>query len=94
VRRLPKILWVILAVFAFVNGLEALRYLLPRVPFPAEIDNFIHRRIALSLHALGGALALLTGPLLFVPRFRQSNWNRHRRLGWIYCGRPQKAVST
>ena len=44
-RRLPKILWVILAVFAFVNGLEALRYLLPYVPFPAEIDNFIHRRI-------------------------------------------------
>ena len=42
-RRLPKILWVILAVFAFVNGLEALRYLLPHVPFPAEIDNSMHR---------------------------------------------------
>ena len=85
-RRLPKILWVILAVFAFVNGLEALRYLLPHVPFPAEIDNFIHRRIPLSLHALGGAIALMTGPLQFLPRFRESNWNRHRLLGWIYCG--------
>jgi uncharacterized membrane protein len=86
VRRLPKILWVLLAVFAFVNGLEALRYLLPHVPFLAEIDNFIHRRIPLSLHALGGAIALMTGPLQFLPRFRESNWNRHRLLGWIYCG--------
>ena len=85
-RRLPKILWVILAVFAFVNGLEALRYLLPHVPFPAEIDNSMHRRIPLSLHALGGAIALMTGPLQFLPRFRESNWNRHRLLGWIYCG--------
>jgi hypothetical protein len=69
-----------------VNGLEVLRYLLPRVPFPAEIDNFIHRRIPLSLHALGGAIALLTGPLQFLPRFLESNCNRHRLLGWIYCG--------
>jgi hypothetical protein len=65
---------------------EALRYLLPHVPFPAEIDNFIHRRIALSLHALGGAMALMTGPLQFLPHFRKSNWNRHRLLGWTYCG--------
>jgi Predicted membrane protein (DUF2306) len=86
VRRLAKILWVMLAVFAFVNGLEALRYLLPHVPFPAEVDNFMRRRIALSLHALGGAIALMTGPLQFLPHFRESNWNRHRLLGWIYCG--------
>jgi hypothetical protein len=38
------------------------------------------------LHALGGAIALLAGPLQFVPRFRESNWNRHRLLGGIYCG--------
>jgi len=63
----------------------ALRYLLPHVPFPVEMDNFIHRSIALSLHALGGAIALLAGPLQFVPQFRESNWNRHRLLGWIYC---------
>jgi uncharacterized membrane protein len=82
---LPKILWAILALFAVLNALGALRYLLPHVPFPSEMDNFIHRRIALSLHALGGAIALLAGPLQFVPRFRESNWNRHRLLGWIYC---------
>jgi uncharacterized membrane protein len=75
-----------LALFALVNGLGALRYLLPHVPFPADLDNFTQRRIALSLHAFGGAIALLAGPLQFVPRFRESSWNRHRLLGWIYCG--------
>jgi uncharacterized membrane protein len=85
VRLLPKLLWILLALFAFVNALGALRYLLPHVPFPAELDNFSQRRSALSLHALGGAIALLTGPLQFVPRFRERNWNRHRLLGWIYC---------
>ena len=75
-----------LALFAFVNALEALRYLLPHVPFPAELENFSQRRTALSLHALGGAIALLAGPLQFLPRFRESNWNRHRLLGWIYRG--------
>jgi len=85
VRLLPKLLWLILALFALENALGALRYLLPHVPFPAELDNFTQRRIALSLHALGGAIALLAGPLQFVPRFRESSWNRHRLLGWIYC---------
>jgi hypothetical protein len=73
------------ALFALVNALEALRYLLPRVPFPVDMENFRQRRIALSLHALVGAIALLAGPLQFVPRFRESSWNRHRLLGWIYC---------
>ena len=82
-KLLPKLLWLMLALFAAVNALEALRYLLPHVPFPAEIDNFIHRRLALSLHATGGAIALLAGPLQFVPGFRESSWNRHRLLGWI-----------
>jgi uncharacterized membrane protein len=75
-----------LAVFAFVNAVEALRYLLPHVPFPVQMENFTERRVALSLHALGGAIALLAGPLQFVPGFRESNWGRHRFLGWIYCG--------
>jgi hypothetical protein len=65
-----------LALFAVVNALEALRYLLPHVPFPVDMENFRERRGALSLHALGGAIALLTGPLQFVPSFRESSWNR------------------
>jgi hypothetical protein len=54
VKLLPKLLWLMLALLALANALEAVRYLLPHVPFPVEMDNFIHRRIALSLHALGG----------------------------------------
>jgi len=44
-RRLPKLLWLVLvlALFALVNALGALRYLLPHVPIPA----------------LGGAIAFL-----------------------------------
>jgi hypothetical protein len=87
-RQLRKILWYAVAVFAFVNALEALRYLLPHVPFPAQLDNFNQRRIALTLHALGGAIALLAGPLQFVPRFRESNWNRHRLLDLLRRGIP------
>jgi uncharacterized membrane protein len=86
VNRLTKFLWFMLALFAVVNALEALRYLLPHVPFPVDMENFRERRVALSLHALGGAIALLAGPLQFVPRFRESSWNRHRLLGWIYSG--------
>lgn len=84
-KLLPKLLWLVLALFAIVNALGALRYLLPHVPFPAQLDNFNQRRVALSLHALGGAIALLAGPLQFVPGFRERSWNRHRLLGWIYC---------
>ena len=62
-RHLPKFLWYLLALFAFADGLGALRYLLPHVPFPFPLDNFTQRRLALSLHALGGAIALLAGPL-------------------------------
>jgi uncharacterized membrane protein len=78
-------MWFMLALFALVNAMGALRYLLPHVPFPVEMENFTQRRLALSLHALGGAIALLAGPLQFVSLFRESNWNRHRLLGWIYC---------
>ena len=85
-RRLPGFLWFLLALFAFVNALEALRYLLPHVPFPVDMENFRERRLALSVHALGGAIALLAGPLQFVPRFREASWNRHRLLGWTYGG--------
>jgi hypothetical protein len=45
VRPLPKVLWFVLALFALVNALEALRYPLPHVPFPVEMENFRERRM-------------------------------------------------
>lgn len=38
-RPLAKFLWFLLAFFAFVSALEALRYVLPHVPFPAELSD-------------------------------------------------------
>jgi uncharacterized membrane protein len=84
-KPLAKLAWFFLALFAFANAVLALRYLLPSVPFPAQIDNFVTRRPALAFHALGGAIALLAGPLQFLPGFRSKHWTFHRRQGWIYC---------
>lgn len=84
-KPLAKLAWFFLALFAFANAVLALRYVLPQVPFPAELDNFVTRRPALALHALGGAIALLAGPLQFLPGFRSKHWTFHRRQGWVYC---------
>ena len=84
-KALAKAGWVLLAVFAAENAIGALRYLLPVVPFAAPLDNFLHHRHVLALHALGGALALLAGPLQLLQPFRERHWKFHRRMGWIYC---------
>lgn len=86
VKATAKTGWILLAVFAGVNAIGALRYLLPAVPFPAFLDNFVHHRSLLALHAFCGALALLAGPLQLLPPFRERHWKFHRRMGWIYCG--------
>jgi uncharacterized membrane protein len=85
-KAVAKLGWFVLSLFALANAILALRYLLPKVPFPAELDNFITRRTALELHALGGAIALLAGPLQFLPGFRSKHWTYHRHQGWVYCG--------
>src|SRR5258708_19192690 len=77
-----------LALFALVNALEALRYLLPQVPFPAEMDNFSLRRIALSLHGLGGAIALLAGSLQVFPPLPEKKWDPPPPLCWVYRRAP------
>lgn len=83
-KVLAKTGWVLLGVFAAVNAIGALRYLLPKVPFPALLDNFIQHRGLLTLHAFCGAIALLAGPLQLLP-FRERHWTFHRRMGWVYC---------
>lgn len=73
-----------LAVFVAITAIGALRYLLPVVPFPALLDNFLYHRGLLSFHAFCGAIALLAGPLQLLPPFRERHWTFHRRMGWIY----------
>lgn len=80
-----KVAWIVLALLALENGLGALRYLFPAVPFPAPIPNFLQHRYLLALHALGGGIALLAGPLQLLPPFRERHWKFHRRMGWVYC---------
>lgn len=81
-----KIAWIVLALLALENSLGAFRYLLPTVPFPAPLPNFLNHRYLLALHAFGGGVALLVGPLQLLPPFRNRHWKFHRWTGWIYCG--------
>lgn len=84
-KAASKIGWGLLALFAITDGLGALRYSLPVVPFPAPLDNFFNHRYLLALHAFGGGIALLAGPLQLLPPFREKHWTYHRRMGWVYC---------
>lgn len=84
-QRGAKVAWVLLAFLALENGLGAWRYLLPTVPFPAPLDNFLQHRYLLALHALCGGIALVAGPLQLLPPFRERHWSWHRRMGWVYC---------
>jgi uncharacterized membrane protein len=83
-RIINTTFWCVLTVFATVNGILAMRYLLPHVPFAAPLPNLKLHRLALALHASSAGLALLIGPSQIVERFRLRRRSLHRRLGWIY----------
>lgn len=57
-ETVPKALWVLLALFALVNTVGALRYLLPPLPVPSQLHNFSQRRFALTGHVWGTAASL------------------------------------
>jgi uncharacterized membrane protein len=84
-RRPGKIWLGVVAFFAVMTGLGALRYALPHVPFPAPLPNFLTRRIALSIHASCGAIALMLGPWQFLPGIRARRLSVHRYMGWAYA---------
>ncbi len=77
--------WWVLAFFAVTTGLEALRYALPHVPFPAPLPNFVVRHDWLIAHALFSSIALLAGPWQFLPSLRRRSLTAHRWLGQVYC---------
>lgn len=84
-QRAGKIWLGLVAFFAVMTGLGALRYALPHVPFPAPLPNFFTRRIALSIHASCGAIALMLGPWQFLPGIRARRLMVHRYMGWAYA---------
>lgn len=76
--------WVALAVASALVGAVSLRYALPHVPFAPPLPNLTQRRIALSLHAISAATALIVGPWQFLDGVRMRRPHLHRTLGWIY----------
>jgi uncharacterized membrane protein len=83
--KLTLIGWAFLALNAVGTGLIALRYGLPRVPFPTPLPNYFARHNWLVLHASFSAIALLAGPWQFLPGWRSSKLSVHRWLGRVYC---------
>lgn len=84
--RLRSAGWGILTFLAIGTGLGALRYGLPNVPFPANLDNSVTRRPWLVTHATFSAIALLSGPWQFLAVVRRRSLQAHRSLGRVYCG--------
>ncbi len=78
--------WWLLLLLAGVNGILALRYLLPSVPFAPPLPNVRLHHIALAIHASAAAVALVIGPFQFRNGLRARRLTLHRRLGWVYCG--------
>ena len=85
-KVLTKAGWCVLFLLALLNCILAMRYLLHRVPFPAQLPNFKLHRIALTGHAAFAGIALLVGPFQFLDTFRRRWPTLHGRLGWLYIG--------
>ena len=84
-RLVMKTGWYVLSFLAIINSVLAMRYLLPRVPFPSHLPNFTLHRIALSGHAGCAGVALLVGPVQFLDTVRRRWPKIHRRVGWFYA---------
>ena len=78
--------WWIVAVSSLAIVIVASRYLTlnPDVFFPEQRAIYVANRLALVTHVAGGILALLLGPLQFVPAIRRRWPGVHRALGRGY----------
>jgi len=84
-RLLPTFAWLLLTISATAIALFSLRYALPHIPAPARLTNVTTSRIALSIHAVSAAIALLAGPWQFVAGIRTRHPHLHRALGRCYA---------
>ncbi len=82
--------WPALAILAAILpigvGLISLRYGLPGKPGAAPLPNVAIHPIALTLHAVPAALALIAVPFQLHPGFRARHRLAHRRIGRAYVG--------
>ncbi len=83
--RISTGLWALLAAFSLIIAAGSLRYLLPQVPgIPPDVAKNLMRQPWLVMHAGLASVALLVGPIQFVPRLRAARPGLHRWLGRIY----------
>ena len=67
-------------------GVVSLRYVLPSVPFPADLPNLRTRHDWLVAHATFSSIALIAGPWQFLHAIRRRWLAVHRWTGRVYCG--------
>ena len=83
--RISTGLWALLAVFSLLIGAGSLRYLLPHVPaIPPDVAKNLLRYPWLVIHAGLASVALIVGPIQFVPKLRAARPQLHRCLGRVY----------
>jgi uncharacterized membrane protein len=85
-RRLAGPGWVIMTLACIYIVITVSRYLTfdPEVYFPQQLEPYLQHEFALGVHVLSGILALLIGPLQFMPRPRRRFVPVHRFMGATY----------
>jgi len=82
--RIGLFSWYVLVLLALVNGVFAMRYLLPRAPLPALLPNVDSHRVLLTVHASSAGVAIALGPFLIASGFQRRWRSVHRKAGWLY----------
>ncbi len=76
--------WGLLALSALAIGLFSLRYALPGMPLPSDLPSLAQSPRPFVVHAVSASLALVLGPLQFVPAWRARFPALHRWVGRAY----------
>lgn len=76
--------WALLALSALAIGLFSLRYALPGMPLPSDLPSLALSPRPFVVHAVSASLALVLGPLQFVPAWRARFPALHRWVGRAY----------
>ena len=76
--------WGLLALSALAIGLFSLRYALPGMPLPSDLPSLALSPRPFVVHAVSASLALVLGPLQFVPAWRARFPALHRWVGRAY----------
>ena len=81
-----RIWWVVMTVFGVGVALYLSRYLSlnPDVYFAQQRQVYVEKQFWITLHVLGGILALGLGPFQFIDRWRLKTPGIHRWIGRVY----------